>query len=86
MSLKPAGLPPSLEEVRGLVAAILQLQPPDIPAEADLIELGLDSLAMVRVINLWRRAGIRLALDDLTAEPTLAAWEHLTRATAEHSA
>jgi aryl carrier-like protein len=86
MSLRPAGPPPTLEQVRALVASILQKPSSDIPIDADLLELGLDSLGMVRVINLWRRAGIRISLDDLTAEPTLAAWQQLTSTTADHPA
>ncbi|WP_174188404.1 phosphopantetheine-binding protein [Nocardia barduliensis] len=79
MSLRPVGQPPTLAEVRATVATVLQTPPSDIPDDADLLDLGLDSLGMMRVVNLWRRAGIRMALDDLTAEPTLSAWSRHTR-------
>ncbi|WP_051030353.1 phosphopantetheine-binding protein [Nocardia arizonensis] len=65
--------------MRATLAAVLQREPEQIPENADLLDLGLDSLGMLRVINLWRRAGIRMALEDFTAEPTLAAWARHTR-------
>lgn len=80
MPLRPAGRAPTLDEVRTTVAAVLRIAPSAIADDADLLDLGLDSLGMMRVINLWRRAGIRLALEELTAEPTLAAWSRHTHA------
>ncbi|MFX0577768.1 phosphopantetheine-binding protein [Nocardia nepalensis] len=85
MPPKPPGQPPTLDQVRDTVAELLRIDPADIPEDADLQELGLDSLAMMRVINLWRRVRIRISMEDLTDEPTLAAWARLTRSPAAQS-
>jgi aryl carrier-like protein len=81
MALRELGPPPTTAELRAAVANILRTDPAALAEDANLLDLGLDSLGMMRVINLWRRAGIRMSLDDLTAEPTLAAWSRLTRHT-----
>ncbi|UMP06866.1 non-ribosomal peptide synthetase [Amycolatopsis sp. EV170708-02-1] len=54
----------------------------DIPAEAideheNLIELGLDSITMMRLAGNWRKAGVNVTFADLVATPTLAAWRAL---------
>lgn len=71
----PAGQPPTLEELRDLVAAIVGVEPSTIPDDANLIRLGVDSLGMLRLVNRVRRAGLRVSYQELAAEPTLAAWQ-----------
>ncbi|MEU2034234.1 phosphopantetheine-binding protein [Nocardia amamiensis] len=78
MPLRPPGAPPTLAQVRATVAEILRIDPADLADDADLLDMGLDSLGMMRILNLWRRVGIRIAVEDLTAEPTLVAWARLT--------
>ena len=66
--------PPTLEELRHVVAGITGAEPASIPADVNLVHLGLDSLGMMRVLNRLRRAGVPLSVAQLVAEPTLAAW------------
>lgn len=75
--------PPTLDELREAVAAIIGLDPDAIPANANLVHLGLDSLGMMRIANRLRRAGIRVPTRELAAEPTLAAWRRHLVASAE---
>jgi len=68
------GAPPTLEQLRVQVAAIVGTTPETIPDDAELPGLGLDSLGMMRLVNGWRRAGIRVSSRELAAVPTLSGW------------
>lgn len=70
--------PPTLEELREVVAEIIGSEPSEIPEDANLIHLGIDSLGMMRLLNRLRRSGVRLPVRALAAEPTLAAWHRHT--------
>lgn len=74
MPSNPAGKPPTVDELRAAVAAMIGTEPGAIPEDADLVRLGVDSLGMLRLANRFRRAGIRVPFRELAAEPTLAAW------------
>jgi aryl carrier-like protein len=74
MPNNPTMEPPSLEELREIVAGIIGTEPSAIPDDANLIHLGVDSLGMMRLMNRFRRAGVRMSSGDLVAEPTLTAW------------
>jgi aryl carrier-like protein len=79
-----SGEPPTMDELRAAVAAIVGLEPGAIPDDANLVLLGVDSLGMMRLINLWRRTGVRVSARDLAVEPTLAAWQrHIEAARAQ---
>jgi aryl carrier-like protein len=65
----------TLNQLRQAVADIIGLDPNSIPADANLIRLGIDSLGIMRLVNQWRREGIRVSSRVLTAEPTIAAWQ-----------
>jgi aryl carrier-like protein len=71
---RPAGTSPTLDDLRKDIAAMLGLDPDEIPLDANLVHLGVDSLGLMRLANRWRRAGIRVPFRELAAEPTLAAW------------
>jgi aryl carrier-like protein len=72
--------PLTIDELREAVASILDTQPGSIADDVNLIHLGVDSLGIMRLVNLWRRKGIRVSSRELAAEPTLAAWQrHLER-------
>lgn len=66
--------PPTLEELQEIVAGLLGTAPGTIPVDVNVVQLGLDSLGMMRVLNRLRRTGVRLSVRELAAEPTLAAW------------
>ncbi|MFF0018035.1 phosphopantetheine-binding protein [Streptomyces sp. NPDC005374] len=65
----------TLDELREAVAALLQVEPSSVSDDADLLLLGLDSLGIMRLVNSWRRKGIRVSSRVLITEPTLAAWQ-----------
>lgn len=67
-----------------LLAVVSQLL--DVPADSvkpdtNLIELGLDSISMMRLTGQLRSAGINLNFAQLMATPTLDAWQKLVVAT-----
>jgi aryl carrier-like protein len=66
--------PTTVDELRAAVAAIIGCEPGAVRDDANLIHLGIDSLGVMRLVNRWRRAGIRVSARDLAAEPTLVAW------------
>jgi mycobactin phenyloxazoline synthetase len=69
----PAATATLLTEVRELLT-----EGGEAPAEDDnLIEWGLDSIALMRLAAAWRRAGAEVSFGALAAEPTLAAWRAL---------
>jgi aryl carrier-like protein len=75
MSTNTAGERPTLDQLREAVAAIIGSEPDAIPEDANLLQLGVDSLGMMRLVNRWRREGIRVSSRELAAQPTLAAWQ-----------
>ncbi|MGW5052714.1 phosphopantetheine-binding protein [Actinokineospora sp. NPDC004072] len=66
--------PPDEAELRALVAPLLGVAPEDIPAEANLVLLGLSSIDMMRLVGRWRRARIPVVFEELAAAPTLRGW------------
>ncbi|MEU1463116.1 phosphopantetheine-binding protein [Streptomyces sp. NPDC005706] len=68
------------EELRAALAELIGVSPSEIEDDANLIQLGLESLQMMRLVTKWRRAGLAVAFGDLTGTPTFAAWnERITR-------
>ncbi|GAA1943631.1 non-ribosomal peptide synthetase [Kitasatospora viridis] len=65
-------------ELPEAVAELLGRPGEAIDPDENLIALGLDSLAMMRLAGRLRRSGLELGFADLVAEPTLAAWARLT--------
>ncbi|MFF2523474.1 amino acid adenylation domain-containing protein [Streptomyces liangshanensis] len=56
------------------MARALELAPHELDDDRDLFELGLDSLTLMSLAGVWRRAGSTVTFQDLTREPTLRAW------------
>ncbi|MFC0623429.1 amino acid adenylation domain-containing protein [Kribbella deserti] len=71
----------AVAELPARVAAVLEVDPASIGAGDNLIELGLDSIALMRLAGAWRKAGLDIAFADLAGTPTLAAWRSLLEAT-----
>lgn len=64
-------------ELRQNVANLLGV-PVDAPADdQNLIELGLDSIRMMRLAGQWRRRGFNFGFAEMVSMPTLAAWSKL---------
>lgn len=73
-----------LDHLHELVAAALGGSADELDDGDDLIMLGLDSLAMIRISAHWRhRTGHDLPLAELSGTPTLRAWKDLV---ARHAA
>lgn len=63
----------SLEDVRALVADAVGVPAHEIADNDDLVSLGLDSLRLLNLTNLWRKEGIKVHFSTLVLEPTVAA-------------
>ncbi|SEE88105.1 non-ribosomal peptide synthetase [Streptomyces sp. 2314.4] len=74
MSQEPAD---AVLDLPGAVGDVLGVRVEEIDEQAPLIQLGLDSLAMMRLAGRCRRAGLDIGFADLISEPTLAAWRRL---------
>jgi aryl carrier-like protein len=66
--------PPTREQLRGTISKTLGLPAEAIRDDQNLVELGLSSLEIMRLVNRWRRQGIDLDYDALAASPTLGHW------------
>jgi len=75
MTTYSADPPSALDELREAVAALVHLEAAAIADDDDLLLLGLDSLGVMRLVNRWRREGVRVSSRVLVAEPTLLAWQ-----------
>ncbi|MFJ8313369.1 MULTISPECIES: amino acid adenylation domain-containing protein [unclassified Streptomyces] len=64
-------------DLPGAVGELLGLPAEGIDENVHLIQLGLDSLSMMRLAGRCRRAGLDIGFADLMAEPSLAAWRRL---------
>ncbi|MFD7658827.1 phosphopantetheine-binding protein [Actinosynnema sp. NPDC059797] len=69
---------PSAERVRADVADLLGIEPAELDADADLLDLGLDSMRIMSLVERWRAAGATgLEFADLAEDPRLARWTEL---------
>jgi yersiniabactin nonribosomal peptide synthetase len=60
--------------IREAIGQILGIPCSSIGDQDDLIRLGLDSMAVMRLVGRWHAAGIAVSYADLVATPTTAAW------------
>ncbi|WP_424186744.1 phosphopantetheine-binding protein [Actinokineospora sp. G85] len=66
------------ERLRADVADLLGLEPAEVAPDADLLDLGLDSMRMMSLVERWRAAGATdLEFADLAEEPRLGRWTEL---------
>lgn len=71
------------DEVKSAVAAAVGMEPDTVPDDENLVALGLDSLAMMGLVNRWRRQGVVIEFERLVASPTVNSWvEYLCGGTA----
>ncbi|MET9266654.1 condensation domain-containing protein, partial [Amycolatopsis sp. NPDC004079] len=78
-----AGTAPwSRDELRTAIGELLDEPAPAIGDHDDLLCLGLDSIAVMRLAARWRGAGLEIGFGDLIERRTLAQWHELL-ATAE---
>ncbi|MFT0531984.1 phosphopantetheine-binding protein [Castellaniella hirudinis] len=75
----------TLERMRADVARLLHEPPEDIHDDDNLMDLGLDSMRLMKLASLWREAGARVEFADLAVEATLGQWWALIDAGAASS-
>lgn len=68
----------TVETMQADIASMMEASTP-IRADDNLVELGLDSMQVMRLVNRWRRAGLHVNFADLMENPTLAAWQKLAQ-------
>ena len=72
-----AGAHAGREALRVQVAELLDLPAAELADDAELIDLGLDSIRLMSLAERWRRQGAALTFADLAERPTLGAWWEL---------
>ncbi|OLT10619.1 hypothetical protein BJF78_28700 [Pseudonocardia sp. CNS-139] len=77
MTALPHTDPFSTDALRAEIAALLDEDVAAIDPDEELPDLGLDSVRVMTLLERWRAAGADVSLDDLAAEPTIAAWHRL---------
>ncbi|AXX30115.1 acyl carrier protein [Actinosynnema pretiosum subsp. pretiosum] len=65
------------ERVRADVAEVLGVEPDELAGDADLLDLGLDSVRVMGLVERWRAAGAEVEFPDLAEQPELAHWTAL---------
>lgn len=66
--------PLTREQVLADLAETLGEDAEEIDENTDLVSLGLDSIRMMHLMVLWRRYGVEVTLQELSANPTLSVW------------
>lgn len=70
----------NLAHLRTDVARLLHESPDTIGDDDNLMDLGLDSMRLMKLVSQWRTHGVQLEFSDLASEATLAHWWSLIRA------
>ncbi len=65
------------DDVRQTVSELTGVPVEELTDDANVLELGLDSVTLMRISGLMRRAGHRVEYRDLVRNPTLGAWQAL---------
>lgn len=68
---------PPKQDVAALVADLLDDDDGPVDDDDNLIECGLDSMAMMRIAARWRAEGYDVTFAQLASDPTIAAWRAL---------
>ncbi|MEV0675058.1 amino acid adenylation domain-containing protein [Actinosynnema sp. NPDC050436] len=70
-------IPASKNELLLLVAALLDEEPEDVDEHENLIEYGIDSISVMRIVGVWNRQGLEVNVGELFEQPTIAQWWEL---------
>jgi bifunctional isochorismate lyase/aryl carrier protein len=71
------------EQMRHEVAEQMGLEPPEVADDDNLIALGMESIAIMTLVNRWRRLGLDVSFTELVEHPTFAGWwAHVSALTA----
>ncbi|MGF0312209.1 amino acid adenylation domain-containing protein [Rhodococcus sp. IEGM1428] len=71
------------EELRAQVAELIGTELEAVSLEANLFELGLESIVLMRLVGRFRKQGRAVTFADLAARPTISAWSELVGAAIE---
>jgi len=66
--------PLTLERMRGDLARVLDCTPAEIGADANLMDLDLDSMRMLGLVLAWGNTGLPLEFSQLAEHSTLRQW------------
>ena len=80
---KPGATPLTEAWLREVVAQLLAADPAGLDPKASVFDLGLESIAIMRVANLCRRAGAKVKFSALAQAPTIEQWAALVGGPAE---
>ncbi|GAB2734763.1 phosphopantetheine-binding protein [Amycolatopsis magusensis] len=62
------------EQIRADVAGLIGCDEAELTPDADLLDLGLDSIRIMGLIERWRAAGVTVEFADLAEQPQLGHW------------
>lgn len=65
---------PTIDEMRAEVARLVGVAPAEIADDANLMDLGLDSIRAMSLAQRWADAGVAIDFAELAEEPTLRHW------------
>jgi len=65
---------PTLEDMRAEIAQMIGVPVSDVADEANLMDLGLDSIRAMSLAQKWANAGAAVDFSELAEEPTLRHW------------
>ncbi len=64
----------TLEGIRTEIAQMIGVPPADVTDDANLMDLGLDSIRAMSLVQRWADAGTAVDFAELAEEPTLRYW------------
>ncbi|HET9518278.1 MAG TPA: phosphopantetheine-binding protein [Actinoplanes sp.] len=67
----------TVADLRDAVADLIGKAPEEVPDDVSFVQLGVDSVGMLRLVNRVRRIGVRPPMDQLTGNPTIVNWQRL---------
>lgn len=74
---------PGLEDLRGMVGRLLEVDPAELDEDVDLIRYGMNSLLLIQAVEEVRLAGVEVDYEQMLENRTLGAWERLIANAAE---
>lgn len=68
-------------DLLAVISQLLNVPSESVTPDMNLIELGLDSISMMRLTGQLRNAGLDINFAQLMANPTLASWQAIITST-----
>lgn len=78
--------PLTLDTVRADIAEQLFLEPEEVSSSENLLLAGMDSVAILELVERWRANGAAVTFSDLAENPTLDQWWALLSGERSHDA